>query len=128
MWKTLNSFSVHVKRLNPMTGRYAKMALQLYQVDAHSYLLDFKSIPSTEVQESRDRGEITPQLHSGTSAHSIRSISLVMMRVCVCVVVSDTTPGVSLGAALDSGIRAASEVTGSCANTSDPSLSNASDS
>lgn len=97
MWKTLNSFSVHVKRLNPMTGRYAKMALQLYQVDAHSYLLDFKSIPSTEVQESRDR-------------------------------VSDTTPGVSLGAALDSGIRAASEVTGSCANTSDPSLSNASDS
>jgi len=47
-WKTINNFSVRVKHLNPVTGRYVKMALQLYQVDGRSYLLDFKSIPSND--------------------------------------------------------------------------------
>ncbi|XP_037071803.1 5'-AMP-activated protein kinase catalytic subunit alpha-2-like isoform X3 [Pollicipes pollicipes] len=47
-WKTINNFSVRVKHLNPVTGRYVKMALQLYQVDGRSYLLDFKSIPSDD--------------------------------------------------------------------------------
>ncbi|XP_043190493.1 5'-AMP-activated protein kinase catalytic subunit alpha-2-like isoform X2 [Amphibalanus amphitrite] len=47
-WKTINNFSVRVKHLNPVTGRYVKMALQLYQVDSRSYLLDFKSILSDD--------------------------------------------------------------------------------
>ncbi|XP_013383308.1 5'-AMP-activated protein kinase catalytic subunit alpha-2 isoform X2 [Lingula anatina] len=43
-WKIINPFYIRVRRKNPVTGRYVKMALQLYQVDHKSYLLDFKSL------------------------------------------------------------------------------------
>lgn len=44
----MNPFHVRARRLNPATKKYVKMALQLYQVDYKSYLLDFKSLPSDE--------------------------------------------------------------------------------
>ncbi|XP_019632564.1 PREDICTED: 5'-AMP-activated protein kinase catalytic subunit alpha-2-like isoform X6 [Branchiostoma belcheri] len=43
-WKMVNPFHLRVRRKNPVTQRYAKMSLQLYQVDQKSYLLDFKSL------------------------------------------------------------------------------------
>lgn len=43
-WKVVNPFHVRVRRKNPMTGGYVHMALQLYQVDYRSHLLDFKII------------------------------------------------------------------------------------
>lgn len=47
-WKIVNPFHVRARRKNPVTQNYVKMALQLYQVDYKSYLLDFKSLPSDE--------------------------------------------------------------------------------
>lgn len=44
----INPFNVRVRRKNPVTGKYVKMTLQLYQVDFKSYLLDFKSLPTME--------------------------------------------------------------------------------
>lgn len=44
----INPFNVRVRRKNPVTEKYVKMTLQLYQVDFRSYLLDFKSIPANE--------------------------------------------------------------------------------
>lgn len=51
-WKVINHYHVRVRRKNPVTSRYAKMSLQLYQVDQKSFLLDFKSLNSVEVNES----------------------------------------------------------------------------
>jgi 5'-AMP-activated protein kinase catalytic alpha subunit len=44
----VNPFHVRVRSKNPVNGRYAKMSLQLYQVDYKSYLLDFKSLSTDE--------------------------------------------------------------------------------
>ncbi|KAG7174330.1 5'-AMP-activated protein kinase catalytic subunit alpha-2-like, partial [Homarus americanus] len=43
-WKVVNPFHVRVRRKNPVTSNYVHMALQLYQVDYRSHLLDFKII------------------------------------------------------------------------------------
>lgn len=53
-WKIINSYHVRVRRLNAQTSKYAKMSLQLYQVDAKSYLLDFKSLTNDEVEQGDD--------------------------------------------------------------------------
>lgn len=50
-WKIVNPFHVKVRKHNTVTGKYVKMSLQLYQVDYRSYLLDFKSLSSTESPE-----------------------------------------------------------------------------
>lgn len=50
-WKVVNPFHVRVRRKNPMTASYVHMALQLYQVDYKSHLLDFKII-SSDVNEA----------------------------------------------------------------------------
>ncbi|GFX48367.1 5'-AMP-activated protein kinase catalytic subunit alpha-2 [Trichonephila clavipes] len=51
-WKTANPFHIIVRRHHPVTKKYTKMTLQLYQVDYKSYLLDFKSLANNE--ESND--------------------------------------------------------------------------
>lgn len=57
----INPFNVRVRRKNPVTGKYVKMTLQLYQVDFKSYLLDFKSLPTMDDEnqagEERKSGE-----------------------------------------------------------------------
>lgn len=53
-WKIINPYHVRVRRHNPMTRKYSKMSLQLYQVDAKSYLLDFKSLTNEEVEQGDD--------------------------------------------------------------------------
>ncbi|XP_068238962.1 5'-AMP-activated protein kinase catalytic subunit alpha-2 isoform X2 [Palaemon carinicauda] len=50
-WKVVNPFHVRVRRKNPINSNYVHMALQLYQVDYKSHLLDFKII-SNEVNEA----------------------------------------------------------------------------
>ena len=50
-WKTVNSFHVQVRCKIPVSEKYAKMSLQLYQVDYKSYLLDFKSLNSEENEQ-----------------------------------------------------------------------------
>ena len=47
----INPFNVRVRRKNPVTGKFVKMTLQLYQVDFKSYLLDFKSLPTMDDDE-----------------------------------------------------------------------------
>ncbi|CAI9742960.1 5' [Octopus vulgaris] len=49
-WKVVNPFYVRVRRRNS-SGRYVRMSLQLYQVDQKSYLLDFKSLNTVDVNE-----------------------------------------------------------------------------
>ncbi|XP_048760548.1 5'-AMP-activated protein kinase catalytic subunit alpha-2-like isoform X28 [Ostrea edulis] len=51
-WKIVTPYHVRVRRKNPVTGRYSKMSLQLYQVDQKSYLLDFKSLSNVDIHES----------------------------------------------------------------------------
>lgn len=53
-WKIINPYHVRVRRQNVKTGIYSKMSLQLYQVDAKSYLLDFKSLTNDEVEQGDD--------------------------------------------------------------------------
>ncbi|KAF0312332.1 5'-AMP-activated protein kinase catalytic subunit alpha-2 [Amphibalanus amphitrite] len=66
-WKTINNFSVRVKHLNPVTGRYVKMALQLYQVDSRSYLLDFKSILSDDQAQAANAGMTSGSSSTGAT-------------------------------------------------------------
>ncbi|EDW43815.1 GM19132 [Drosophila sechellia] len=53
-WKIINPYHVRVRRQNVKTGKFSKMSLQLYQVDAKSYLLDFKSLTNDEVEQGDD--------------------------------------------------------------------------
>ena len=58
-WKVINPYHVHVRRKTVMdTKHFVKMSLQLYQVDYKSFLLDFKSLPTTE-DESRSSEELS---------------------------------------------------------------------
>ncbi|KAJ8925619.1 hypothetical protein NQ315_009463 [Exocentrus adspersus] len=54
-WKVMNPYHVRVRHKNTLHNRYIMMALQLYQVDYKSYLLDFKSL-SNEDAESNSSG------------------------------------------------------------------------
>ncbi|ELU05209.1 hypothetical protein CAPTEDRAFT_227168 [Capitella teleta] len=47
-WKIVNNYHVRVRRKNPVTLKFCKMTLQLYQVDQKSYLLDFKSLNTSD--------------------------------------------------------------------------------
>lgn len=53
-WKIINPYHVRVRRQNALNGKFSKMSLQLYQVDAKSYLLDFKSLTNDEVEQGDD--------------------------------------------------------------------------
>lgn len=54
-WKIINPYHVRVRRVNKSPGKQdMKMSLQLYQVDAKSYLLDFKSLTNEEVEQGDD--------------------------------------------------------------------------
>ncbi|KAH8379572.1 hypothetical protein KR009_005653 [Drosophila setifemur] len=53
-WKIINPYHVRVRRQNVKSGLFSKMSLQLYQVDAKSYLLDFKSLTNEEVEQGDD--------------------------------------------------------------------------
>jgi 5'-AMP-activated protein kinase catalytic alpha subunit len=43
-WKILSPYSVCCRQQNKVTGHFVKMALQLYKLSGHSYLLDFKNL------------------------------------------------------------------------------------
>ena len=47
----MNPYHVQVRSKNAVSDKYAKMSLQLYQVDYKSYLLDFKSLNSEENEQ-----------------------------------------------------------------------------
>lgn len=51
-WKVMNPYHVRVRHKNTLQNRYVMMALQLYQVDYKSYLLDFKSLSNEEVESN----------------------------------------------------------------------------
>ncbi|OON14241.1 kinase domain protein, partial [Opisthorchis viverrini] len=48
-WKVVNPFNIRVRKWNPILQHYSKLVLQLYQVDARSYLLDFKCIDESQL-------------------------------------------------------------------------------
>ncbi|XP_037775905.1 5'-AMP-activated protein kinase catalytic subunit alpha-2-like isoform X1 [Penaeus monodon] len=78
-WKVVNPFHVRVRRKNPVIGSYVHMALQLYQVDYKSHLLDFKIIcnePADLVaQEKRNnQDEVQTQGH-----HVMESLKCVQL-------------------------------------------------
>lgn len=70
-WKIINPFHVRVRRVNreDETLQDMKMSLQLYQVDAKSYLLDFKSLTNDEVEQGDDviMDSLTPPNPMGPS-------------------------------------------------------------
>ncbi|CDS39555.1 5' AMP activated protein kinase catalytic [Echinococcus multilocularis] len=47
-WKVITPFNIRVRKWNPVLQHHFKIMLQLYQVDARSYLLDFKCIDDTK--------------------------------------------------------------------------------
>lgn len=53
-WKIINPYHVHVRKPSKRVERFVKMSLQLYQVDAKSYLLDFKSLTNDEFEQGDD--------------------------------------------------------------------------
>lgn len=55
-WKVINPYHVRVRHKHPLSDKYVKMSLQLYQVDYKSYLLDFKSLSSEASEESESSG------------------------------------------------------------------------
>lgn len=70
-WKMANPFHIRVRRLNPVTGKYVKMTLQLYQVDYKSYLLDFKSLANSEdTWEQQSTTSSTGDVNSVSSSQS----------------------------------------------------------
>ncbi|EDW86186.1 uncharacterized protein Dwil_GK16296, isoform B [Drosophila willistoni] len=68
-WKIINPYHVRVRRQNVKTSKFSKMSLQLYQVDAKSYLLDFKSLTNDEVEQGDDviMESLTPPTHSASA-------------------------------------------------------------
>uniref|UniRef100_U5EXE8 non-specific serine/threonine protein kinase n=1 Tax=Corethrella appendiculata TaxID=1370023 RepID=U5EXE8_9DIPT len=67
-WKIINPYHVRVRKMNKQDNRHVKMSLQLYQVDAKSYLLDFKSLTNDEVEQSDDvliQESLTPPIPGG---------------------------------------------------------------
>ncbi|XP_025016671.1 5'-AMP-activated protein kinase catalytic subunit alpha-2 isoform X2 [Tetranychus urticae] len=71
-WKIVTPFSVRARRKNQQSGRYIKIALQLYQVDYKSYLLDFKSLPSQDDAEIKE-GEGSSANVSSNDPYSSKS-------------------------------------------------------
>ncbi|XP_044744553.1 5'-AMP-activated protein kinase catalytic subunit alpha-2 [Coccinella septempunctata] len=49
-WKVINPYHVRVRHKNILHDKYVLMSLQLYKVDYKSYLLDFKSLSTEEVE------------------------------------------------------------------------------
>ena len=68
-WKIVNPFHVRARRKNPAGSKYVKMALQLYQVDYKSYLLDFKSLPSEEDGPESQAAELVTTHNSSKNHH-----------------------------------------------------------
>ncbi|OAF67867.1 5'-AMP-activated protein kinase catalytic subunit alpha-1, partial [Intoshia linei] len=59
-WKIMNNFHIRVRRKNEKSKSFDKIALQLYQADKSSYLLDFKSL-DTPVHPDAKRVELMTQ-------------------------------------------------------------------
>ncbi|XP_046463597.1 5'-AMP-activated protein kinase catalytic subunit alpha-2-like isoform X2 [Daphnia pulex] len=68
-WKMVNPFHVRVRSKNPVNGRYAKMSLQLYQVDYKSYLLDFKSLSTDENEHVSSNPDVSQSQFSIGGGH-----------------------------------------------------------
>jgi hypothetical protein len=68
-WKTITPYNIRVQRRNPVTSQPVRMALQLYQVDQKSYLLDFKSLVDSGACDSR-RDSVPSRSHSVSSQDS----------------------------------------------------------
>jgi len=67
-WKVITPFNLRVRHKIPVKDSYARMCLQLYQVDNRSYLLDFTSIidKGDSVSKPHSRRESTSsQEHEG---------------------------------------------------------------
>jgi len=69
-WKIINPFSLRVLHRNRITGKFTKIALQLYQVDHKSYLLDFKSLPTPENNSEHTEGITSGKSSRKSSANS----------------------------------------------------------
>lgn len=65
-WKLVNNFHVRVRKKNPVTGRFTKMSLQLYQVDQKSYLLDFKCLNTLDHPDAAKVKQMTNNSMSGS--------------------------------------------------------------
>ncbi|CAG5117787.1 unnamed protein product [Candidula unifasciata] len=73
-WKVINQWHVRVRKKNHVTQRFARLSLQLYQVDQKSYLLDFKSLNS-----SNDPLEVSPSttsINPTSPSHSSSQLSI----------------------------------------------------
>lgn len=69
-WKTVTSYHVRVRRKNPVSGKYVKMSLQLYQVDQKNYLLDFKSLNNADHPDAARVEKMTRVTMSSSSVRS----------------------------------------------------------
>ncbi|XP_005096925.1 5'-AMP-activated protein kinase catalytic subunit alpha-2 [Aplysia californica] len=70
-WKVINQWHVRVRRKNPVTLRFTRLSLQLYQVDQKSYLLDFKSLNNCS-----EPTEMSPPASSTSPASSGSQLSI----------------------------------------------------
>jgi len=75
-WKVINNFHVRVRRKIAVSGKYAKMSLQLYQVDAKSYLLDFKSLDTVDHPDAAKVKRMTRASMSSSSTDPVEDMEL----------------------------------------------------
>ncbi|KAK7100909.1 5'-AMP-activated protein kinase catalytic subunit alpha-2-like isoform X2 [Littorina saxatilis] len=73
-WKIINSYHVRVRRKNPVTSKYMRMSLQLYQVDQKSFLLDFKSLSATRESGEEEQSDDPLTSSSPRPSHSVSSM------------------------------------------------------
>jgi len=66
-WKVLTPYNVRVRHRNPGKETFARMSLQLYQVDARSYLLDFTSLIDPSAGTKSRKGSINSRSGSLSS-------------------------------------------------------------
>lgn len=73
-WKSVNNFHIRARKKNPANAKFIKISLQLYQVDLKNYLLDFKSLDSTEHPDALRVKKMTrASMHSSISNEEVLS-------------------------------------------------------
>jgi 5'-AMP-activated protein kinase catalytic alpha subunit len=75
-WKVVNNFHVRVRRRVNVSGKYAKMSLQLYQVDAKSFLLDFKSLDMVDHPDAAKVKRMTRASMSSSSTDAVEDMDV----------------------------------------------------
>eukprot|EP00047_Mylnosiga_fluctuans_P004713 m.236126 g.236126 ORF g.236126 m.236126 type:complete len:251 (-) comp12931_c0_seq1:142-894(-) len=77
-WKAVGPYHTRCRVWNQVSGSMIKMSLQLYRVDEHTYLLDFRHLPSSVQDHLRlvDADQPTPDTAGDVCTHTLEFFEL----------------------------------------------------